>query len=229
MKRVIPRSIVHLARFDSPAVSNLTKLASEVQESLHCRICHRSVAAGDRARQRLESKAHAILNPDGVVQLRVKFRCIYCNAMHLAVPLPRHKAGGGGSLWARDDPAMDLVVRSLPNWDGFASKAIVGLTRICKQSCFSCRNRQRRPDKCRRQKVWVGPRAGDVPIKPSSVRPLSSQNRSALYLLPLWPRLLAPVRVATVRTEPPPLPLLLQLPPASPPPQLQRTLNLHPP
>ena len=94
MKWVIPRSNVHFAGFYSPVVFDLTTLASEVQESLHCRICHRSVAAGDWAWQRLESKAHVILNPDGVVQLGVKFGCIYCNAIHLAVPLPRHKGRG---------------------------------------------------------------------------------------------------------------------------------------
>ena len=67
MKWEIPRSNVHLARFRSPAVFNLTDLASEVQESLRCQICHRSVAAQDWAWQRLESNTHAILNPDGIV------------------------------------------------------------------------------------------------------------------------------------------------------------------
>jgi hypothetical protein len=136
MKWVIPRSNEHFAGFDSPAVFDLTTLASEVQESLHCRICHQSVAAGDWAWQRLESKAHAILNPDGVVQLGVKFECIYCNAIHLAVPLPRHKGRGNGSLWASDDPGVDLVVRSLPSWNEFTRKAVSGLTTIANEAAF---------------------------------------------------------------------------------------------
>ena len=85
------KSNVQLPGFSSPAVFNLIDLASEVQESLHCRICDRSVSANNWAWQRLESKAHAILNPDGIVQLGVKFRCIFCKAIHLAVPLPCHQ------------------------------------------------------------------------------------------------------------------------------------------
>ena len=103
---------------------NLTDLASEVQESLYCRICHRSVAANNWAWQRLEAKAHAILNPDGIVQRGVKFRCIYCKATHLAVPLPYHHGRGDGSLWARGYPAVDIVMRSLPSRNGFIGKAV---------------------------------------------------------------------------------------------------------
>ena len=120
----ISKSYVQLPGFSSPAVFNLIDLASEVQESLHCRICDRSVSANNWAWQRLESKAHAILNPDGIVQLGVKFRCIYCKAIHLAVPLPCHQGRGDGSVWASGDPAVDLVMRSLPSRNGFISKAV---------------------------------------------------------------------------------------------------------
>ena len=120
----ISKSNVQLPGFSSPAVFNLTDLASEVQESLHCRICDRSVSANNWAWQRLESKAHAILNPDGIVQLGVKFRCIFCKAIHLAVPLPCHQGRGDGSVWACGDPAVDLVMRSLSSRNGFISKAV---------------------------------------------------------------------------------------------------------
>ena len=49
MQWKIARSNVQLAGLSSPAEFNLTDLASEVQESLHYRICHRSVAAKDWA------------------------------------------------------------------------------------------------------------------------------------------------------------------------------------
>ena len=120
----ISKRNVQLPGFSSPAVFNLIDLVSEVQESLHCRICDRSVSANNWAWQRLESKAHAILNPDGIVQLGVKFRCIFCKAIHLAVPLPCHQGRGDGSVWACGDPAVDLVMRSLPSRNGFISKAV---------------------------------------------------------------------------------------------------------
>ena len=115
MEWEIPKTNLHLAGFSSSAVFNLTDLASEVQESLHCQICHRSLAAKDWAWQRLESKAPTTLNPDGIVQLGVNFRCFYCKAIHLALPFSRHQRRGNGSVWARVDPAMDITVRSLPS------------------------------------------------------------------------------------------------------------------
>ena len=102
----ISKSYVQLAGFSTLAVFNLADLASKVQESLHCRIFDRSVAANNWARQRLESKAHTILNPDGIIQLGVKFGCIYCKAIHLA---PCHQGRGDGYVRAREDPAVDLV------------------------------------------------------------------------------------------------------------------------
>ena len=117
----VSKSYVELSRFSSPAVFNLIDLTSEVQESLHCRICDRSVAANNWAWQHLESKAHAILNPDEIVQLGVKFKCIYCKAINLAVPLPRHQGRGDGSVWARRDPDVDVVMRSLLSRNGFIS------------------------------------------------------------------------------------------------------------
>ena len=53
MKWEIPRSNSYLDGFDRSVVFNLTDLENEVQESLQCRICDRSVAAGDWAWQRL--------------------------------------------------------------------------------------------------------------------------------------------------------------------------------
>ena len=67
MKWEIPRNNGHFYGFARSVVFNLTDLESEVQESLQCRICDRSVAAGGWAWQRFESKAHVILNPDGIV------------------------------------------------------------------------------------------------------------------------------------------------------------------
>ena len=114
---------------------NLTDLASEVQESPHCQICHRSLAAKDWAWQCLESNAHAILNPDEIVQLGVKLRCFFCKAIHLALPFPRHQGQGVNvSVWVRVDTALDITMRSLPRWNGFTSKAVGELRDIAKKT-----------------------------------------------------------------------------------------------
>ena len=98
MEWEIPKSNLHLAGFSSSAVFNLTDLASEVQESLPCQIYHRSLAAKDWAWERLGSKGHATLNPDGTVQLGVNFRCFYCKAIHLDLPFSRRQGRGNGSV-----------------------------------------------------------------------------------------------------------------------------------
>ena len=93
MEWEIPKSNLHLAGFSSSAVFNLTDLASEIQESLHCQICHRSLAAKDWAWQRLESKAHATLNPNGIVELGVDFRCFIARLSILLFPSRDTKPG----------------------------------------------------------------------------------------------------------------------------------------
>ena len=53
IKREIPKSNGHFDWFEISALINLIDLENKVQESLPCRICDRSVEAGDWAWQRL--------------------------------------------------------------------------------------------------------------------------------------------------------------------------------
>ena len=65
-----------------------------------------------------------ILKFDGIVQLGIKFSCIYCETIHLAVSVPCHKGRASGSAWARGDSAVYVIVFSVPSWNGFTSKAM---------------------------------------------------------------------------------------------------------
>ena len=44
--------------------------------------------------------------------------------IHLDVPVPCHKGRASGSAWARGDSAVDIIVFSVPSWNGFTSKAM---------------------------------------------------------------------------------------------------------
>ena len=92
-----------------------------MQQSLRCRNCDRSGAAGDWAWQRLEFRTHATLNLDGVVRLGVQFMYIHCEAIHRALPLHCHKGRTNVSAWARGDCAVDVIVLSSPSWNGFTT------------------------------------------------------------------------------------------------------------
>ena len=56
----------------------------------------------------------------------------YSSCCTLAVP-PRP---GQGSVWARGDPAVDLIVRSLPSWNDFTTKAVCELRNITNKFSF---------------------------------------------------------------------------------------------
>lgn len=95
-------------------------LTMDVEHSLQCRHC-----ASDDARKalrhawnwmRVESAGLAIISRDAPDKLGVKFECIDCGAIHLAMPLPAKRHKRDDKTWSIEDPAVACILATLHSW-----------------------------------------------------------------------------------------------------------------